>query len=110
MAKIASNYPRNIIEQLGNNPSQAFYAELGISYLGVFGSVARGDDKSTSDIDLLIDFTETKTLFDLARIKHSFERILGKKVDLVLKRSVKKNLVPYIEKDLITIYEPNNKA
>jgi len=78
-----------------------------ISYLGLFGSYSRGEEKKTSDIDLLVDFKETKSLFELARIKFSFEKIFHKEVDLVLKNSLKVELKTYIFNDLQTLYEEN---
>lgn len=43
----------------------------------VFGSVARGDDTETSDVDLLVDTTETTSLFDVAAIELELEQLLG---------------------------------
>lgn len=76
-----------------------------IIYLGLFGSQARGEAKKNSDVDILVQFKEVKSLFELSRIKYDFEAVFGKKVDLVLKKSVKKLIKPYIEKDLVTLYD-----
>jgi predicted nucleotidyltransferase len=43
----------------------------------VFGSVARGDDTDTSDLDLLVDTTESTSLFDIAAIELELERLMG---------------------------------
>lgn len=43
----------------------------------VFGSVARGDDTDGSDLDLLIDTTETTSLFNVAAMELDLERLLG---------------------------------
>lgn len=76
-----------------------------IEYLGLFGSWARGDERKKSDIDILIQFADTKSFFQLAKIQEEFENIFQKKVDLVLKDNIKESLKPYILKDLITLYE-----
>lgn len=76
----------------------------GISYLGLFGSQARGEAKKNSDVDILIQFNDVKSLFELSRIKDQFETVFGKEVDLVINSSVKQSLRGYIEKDLITLY------
>ena len=76
-----------------------------VKNIGVFGSAARGQATPSSDIDILIDFNKTKTLFDLSDVQSSLEAILNKKVDLVLRTGVKKQLLPYIQKDLTTVYE-----
>jgi uncharacterized protein len=49
----------------------------------VFGSVARGDDRPDSDIDLLVDFTPDSSLFDLMRMARELEELLGHPVDVV---------------------------
>ena len=43
----------------------------------VFGSVARGEDTEDSDLDLLVDTSDTTSLFDLAAIKLELEALLG---------------------------------
>jgi predicted nucleotidyltransferase len=43
----------------------------------VFGFVARGEDTEQSDFDLLVDTTESTTLFDLAAIELELERLMG---------------------------------
>lgn len=95
------------IAQLQQDEAKSLYTKQGITYLGLFGSTARGEDTPSSDIDLLVDFNQTKTLFDLSDIQSGLEDILDRKVDLVLKSGVKKQLLPYIQKDLTTIYEKN---
>jgi uncharacterized protein len=49
----------------------------------IFGSVARGDDRPDSDIDLLVDFTPDSSLFDLMRMARELEELLGHPVDVV---------------------------
>jgi predicted nucleotidyltransferase len=49
----------------------------------LFGSVARGDDRPDSDIDLLVDFSQDSSLFDLIRMTRELEELLGHSVDVV---------------------------
>lgn len=50
----------------------------------VFGSVARGEDRPGSDIDILVDALPGTTLFDLGGLQHELERMFeGVKVDVV---------------------------
>lgn len=97
----------DIFQNLQQNSSKQMYQKHGISFLGLFGSTARGEDTINSDVDLLVDFNEPKSLFDLADVKIYFQNILGRKVALALKGRLKKVFEPYINKDLITIYEQN---
>ncbi len=95
------------LSKLQEKDHQNMYEKQGISYLGLFGSAARGEEKSQSDIDVLIDFNTKKTFFDLADIQLYLETTLGRKVDLVTRKNIKPILKPYINQDLITIYEQN---
>jgi hypothetical protein len=54
-----------------------------VALLRVFGSAARGEDTAESDLDLLVEFTEPKSLLDLVGIEQEFEDALGRKVGLV---------------------------
>jgi predicted nucleotidyltransferase len=54
----------------------------GGSNLRVFGSVARGEDTSDSDVDLLVDLPEDTSLFAVLALEGTLERILKVKVDL----------------------------
>ena len=95
------------LANLQTNEATKAYQTHNINYLRMFGSTARGEDNKDSDVDLLVDFSKTKTLFDLANIQFYFENLLDKKVDLVTRKGLKKQLEPYIKRDLITIYEQN---
>ena len=79
--------------------------KYGINYLGLFGSVARGEQTKNSDVDLLVKFDKKRKigLFGLTEVQSEFERRLGRKVDLVTK--LNKYIKPYADKDLRTIYE-----
>ena len=80
-------------------------SKYGIDYLGMFGSMARGEEKEESDVDLLVKFGNKNKvgLFELDQIQRVFERRFGRKVDLVTK--INKYIEPEVMKDLKTIYE-----
>lgn len=78
---------------------------LDINYLGAFGSRVRGNNQPDSDLDLLVDFNQPKSFFELAKAKFRLEKILGGQVDLVNKNNLKPILKPYIYQDLVTLYE-----
>ena len=54
-----------------------------VSDVRVFGSVARGEDRPDSDLDLLVEPTRQTTLFDIGGICDELEELLGIKVDVV---------------------------
>ncbi len=51
--------------------------------IAVFGSVARDDDTSTSDIDFLVDFESGSSLFDLMHLQEALADLLECDVDVV---------------------------
>jgi len=64
-------------------------AAHGLTNVGVFGSVARGEETSTSDIDLLVDIAPGTGLFPLLRAQGHLESLLGRDVDLVPRAGLK---------------------
>jgi uncharacterized protein len=62
---------------------QAELRQHGVRSLSVFGSVARGEESPSSDVDLLVEFREPVGLFEFVRVKLRLEEILGCRVDLV---------------------------
>lgn len=49
----------------------------------VFGSVLRGDDNNSSDLDLLVDALPGVTLLDLGAVQYELEQLLGVSVDVL---------------------------
>ncbi|MHA7987759.1 helix-turn-helix domain-containing protein [Rathayibacter sp. CAU 1779] len=63
------------------------FAAVSLPTPRVFGSVARGDDRAGSDVDLLVDFTDRFDIADLFALEDELERMLTVHVDLVDARS-----------------------
>ncbi|MBN1324056.1 MAG: nucleotidyltransferase family protein [Methanotrichaceae archaeon] len=57
--------------------------------LGVFGSYVRGEADKESDLDILVEFERSPTLWELIRLERELGEKLGVKVDLVMKRTLK---------------------
>ena len=55
----------------------------------VFGSVVRGENRSDSDLDLLVEFDSGRTLLDLIGLKLDLENLLGVQVDVVTPNSLR---------------------
>jgi predicted nucleotidyltransferase len=62
---------------------RSFAAERGFDRLAVFGSVARGEAREDSDIDLIVDAPPGTSSFEFVRFKQLVEKILGREVDLI---------------------------
>lgn len=67
-------------------------AAHGAGNVRVFGSVSRGEQNIASDLDLLVDMAEGRSLFDLIALSNDLEESLGVEVDVVTEAS----LSPYI--------------
>ena len=76
-----------------------------ISYLALFGSYARGDQTSDSDIDLLVQYHQRVGIFDHVASQLAVEKLLQKSVDLVSINSLDPMLRPNIMKDIQVIYD-----
>ena len=77
--------------------------KYGIVRLGIFGSVARGDIKNSSDIDIVVEI-ENIDPFILLDIKEELSKLLGCKVDLIrLRKNINKILKKRIEKEVIYV-------
>jgi predicted nucleotidyltransferase len=68
--------------------------------IGLFGSRARGDEQSTSDIDLLVEF-ESTTFDNFMNLSFALERLFKNKVDLVTPESLSDHIKPYIEREVL---------
>lgn len=79
-------------------------ASYGVVRLRLFGSVARGDARPDSDIDLLVEFGRPVGLFDFFRLQHDLERILGvPRVDLLSPSAIKPSLREHILEEAVDV-------
>ena len=74
-----------------------------INYMGIFGSYVRKEQKKYSDLDILVEFFETPSLFHFIRLEHYLSELLGTKVDLVMKDALKHNIGKQILKEVIEV-------
>jgi predicted nucleotidyltransferase len=63
----------------------------------MFGSVSRGEQTADSDLDLLVDMGEGRSLFDLVTLSDELEDVLGVDVDVVTEAS----LSPYLRDKIL---------
>ena len=65
----------------------------GAKKIEIFGSYARGEQKETSDLDVIVEFEKRKSLLELVGIEQELEDALGIKVDLLTEASIS----PYLK-------------
>ncbi len=83
--------PGDVLEQLRKlKPEVASLYK--VREMELFGSFVRGEQKSSSDVDILVEFEEGADLFDMVGLMLFLEEKLGRKVDVVPKRALRKEL------------------
>ncbi len=71
----------------------------GAKKIAIFGSYARGKQKETSDLDVIVEFKKRKSLLELVGIEQELEDHLGIKVDLLTEASISPYLIEKIKKE-----------
>ncbi len=76
----------------------------GARKIAVFGSYARDEEQPGSDIDVLVEFSQRKSLLELVRIERELSELLGIKVDLLTEKAVSPYLIDTIREQMKVIY------
>ena len=79
------------IENILKNHKDILARRFHLKDMGVFGSFARGEETPASDVDILVEFSEPIG-WEFIELKEYLEDILGRRVDLVTKNALKKQL------------------
>ena len=74
-----------------------------VKEIGIFGSVARGEQTALSDVDVLVEFSEPVGFFTFLDLEDFLSGTFGKKVDLVTKRALKSAVKDQILKDAVYV-------
>ena len=78
---------------------------LGVEHLYLFGSTARGEARAVSDVDLFFDHPEGSLgLYELMDVKETATRILGRKADIMTRRSLHPVLRDRIEASALQVF------
>jgi predicted nucleotidyltransferase len=75
----------------------------GVITASIFGSYARGEAHSSSDLDILVNYKSGISLFDHIDLKDELERFSGMHVDVVSERALSRHIKPFIDKEKIAI-------
>jgi predicted nucleotidyltransferase len=80
-------------------------SECRVKEIGIFGSYVRGEQKKHSDVDLLVEFEETSnlTLLDFIRLENYLTDLLGVKVDLVEKQTLKPRIGRHVLAEVVEV-------
>jgi predicted nucleotidyltransferase len=80
-----------IIEKF-NDHKDTLSEKFHVESLSVFGSVSRGTAGPDSDLDLLVRYKKTPSFFAFLELKQYLEAMIGRRVDLVTEKALKKQL------------------
>ena len=90
--------PLNEIKEIISEHKTELAEDFGVSEIGIFGSVVRGEARDDSDVDVLVDFSRPIGLIKFMRLEYYLEELFGgTKVDLVSRKALK----PYIGKVIL---------
>lgn len=85
---------------------QEFFSGIPVKKAYLFGSMARGDADSKSDIDILVELDHSQPIgMKFFIFQSDLEDLLHKKVDLVTTEGLSRHIKPFIDKDKVLIYE-----
>ena len=94
------------LEQLRRNSREQIMrlaADCGAGNVRVFGSVARGEADSRSDVDLLVDLEPGRSLLDLARLQRKLEELLTVPVDVISSRGLRDRVRETVLRDALPL-------
>jgi len=82
------------------------FRRQGVHHLYLFGSVARGDARATSDIDIAVDMDPDAdfSLLDLIGVQQMANELFGWPTDMVERRSLKRFVRPQVEREAVTVF------
>ncbi|MDM8549764.1 nucleotidyltransferase family protein [Desulfobacterales bacterium HSG2] len=98
--KISINERNRIIQQIRD-----FFSGTDACRVSVFGSFARNETHSLSDVDLLMEVSEPVGYLKIIEYKLALEKMLRRKVDLLTPDGISPKIRPHIYKELTLIYE-----
>lgn len=73
---------------------------FGVKRIGIFGSHARGEEKATSDVDVLVEF-EVPSFDNFMELAFFLEDLFGREVDLVTTGGLSPHVAPFMEREVI---------
>lgn len=91
------------IKEIIENQKTHLKEKYKIREIGIFGSYVRGEQSESSDLDILVDFDEVPSLFDLVDVQDYLSDHLGVKVDLVMKSGLKPRIGRRIMEEVVLI-------
>lgn len=94
---------RNDVLRILREHRSEFTEQFHVKSLSLFGSMARGDARDDSDVDLLVEFSLPIGLFQFIEFQQRLESLLGGRVDLGTARSLKPRIRDEVLQEAIRV-------
>lgn len=91
------------IKQVLKQNKPALRKEFKVKELGIFGSYVHGKQKKNSDIDILVEFSQTPGFFDYLKTENRLSVMLKRRVDLVMKGTLKPTIGKHIMREVVYV-------
>jgi predicted nucleotidyltransferase len=92
----------DVLEQLAKSKS-ILTARYGVTDIALFGSMVRGAARADSDIDILVSFEGPATSERYFGVQFFLEDLLGRPIDLVTDKALRRELRPFVEKEAVHV-------
>ncbi len=79
------------------------HARYGIETVALFGSYVRNEQRHDSDLDVLVTFTRTPSLFDLVHLEDEVNARVGVPVDVVLRSELHPRVLRYVVREAVDV-------
>jgi predicted nucleotidyltransferase len=78
-------------------------ARHGARNVRIFGSAARGDCTARSDVDILVDLEDGRSLFDLGALLEELRQLLGREVDVVTEKGLRARIRDRVLEEAVSL-------
>ena len=93
----------NTINEILKDKKKYLKERFSVQSIGIFGSYVRNEAGKDSDIDILVEFNKPIDFFDFLDLEEYLSELLGVKVDLVEKQSLKPRIGRRILEEVVMI-------
>ena len=93
----------NEIKKIIHKQKPLLKSKFQVKSISVFGSYVKSEQNSSSDIDILVEFSKTIDLIEFIELENYLSDIIGSKVDLVMKSALKSRIKDNILREAIPI-------
>ncbi|MCI0454652.1 MAG: nucleotidyltransferase family protein [Candidatus Dadabacteria bacterium] len=91
------------IKTIINRHKDEIKSKYAVKEIGIFGSYVKGEQKETSDVDILVDFEKPVSLLHIVSLENYLSDIVGIKVDILPKKNIRAELKEFILEETVPV-------